>query len=74
MGCFESGVILGGNESVAAVIIQWVMVSERVLMSCGVVGMVSDMLDVSDESVSWHCFQSTGLAFLRLNGGVVNRD
>ena len=44
VGCFESGVILGGNESVAAVIILWVIVSERVLMSCGVVGRVSGML------------------------------
>ena len=74
VGCLESRVILGGNESVAAVMIQWVMDSESVSMSCGVVGMVSDMLDVSDESVSWYCFQSSGLALLRLNGGVVACD
>ena len=74
VGCFESCMILGGNESVAAVIIQWVILSERVLICCGVVGIGSVMLDVSDESVSWYCFQSSGLAFLRLNGGVVTCD
>ena len=75
VGCFESWMILGGNyESVAAVMIQWVIVSERVSMSCGVARMVSGMVYVCDESVAWYCFQSSGLASLRLNGGVVSCD
>ena len=53
VGCLESRGMVAGNESVAAVIIWCVIVSERSTRSLVVDGNVSGMVDVNEWRVVW---------------------